>query len=63
MIGAEVRRHVRERADDQCEYCHTRQSDEPFITYQVEQIVARQHGGSDEDDNLALACSHWISHS
>jgi hypothetical protein len=62
MIGAEVRRRVRERAGDRCEYCHTRQADEPFVAYQVEHIVARQHSGGDEEDNLALACSHCNLH-
>jgi len=62
MIGAEVRRRVRDRAGDLCEYCHTRQADEPFIAYQVEHIIARQHGEGDEDNNLALACSHCNLH-
>ena len=62
MIGAEVRRRVRERAGDRCEYCHTRQADEPFISYQVEHIIAIQHGGGDGEENLALACSHCNLH-
>jgi hypothetical protein len=39
-----------------------RQEDEPFVTYQVEHIIAIQHGGSDEVENLALACSHCNLH-
>lgn len=62
MIGAATRRLIRERAEHRCEYCCTRQSDEPFITYQIEHIVAVQHGGGDEEDNLALACSHCNLH-
>ena len=31
---------------------------EPFFTYHVEHIVARQHGGLDELGNLAFACNH-----
>ena len=38
------------------------QEDEPFITYQVEHIIALQHGGSDGEDNLALACSYCNLH-
>ena len=52
------RRRVRERADNRCEYCCTRQDDEPFVAYQIEQIIAIQHGGSDDEDNLALGSSH-----
>jgi hypothetical protein len=57
MIPAATRRLVRARADQRCEYCRTRQEDEPFITYQVEHVIALQHGGADHDGNLALACS------
>ena len=62
MIGAAARRLVRQRAENRCEYCRTHQDDEPFVTYQVEHITALQHGGSDEDGNLALACSHCNLH-
>ena len=62
MVGAATRRLVRERAEDRCEYCRTRQADEPFITYQTEHVSAIQHGGGDEEDNLALACSHCNLH-
>ena len=62
MIGAATRRLIRERAEHRCEYCRTRQDDEPFITYQIEHVVAIQHGGGDEADNLALACSHCNLH-
>ena len=30
----------------------------PFFAYHVGHIVARQHGGTDESENLALACYH-----
>lgn len=62
MIGAATRRLVRDRAGNRCEYCLTRQDDEPFVTYQVEHVTAVQHGGTDADDNLALACSHCNLH-
>lgn len=62
MIGAATRRLVRERAEHRCEYCRTRQDDEPFVAYQIEHVVAVQHGGGDEDANLALACSHCNRH-
>jgi hypothetical protein len=62
MIGAATRRFVRERAGHRCEYCRTRQDDEPFVTYQTEHVIAIQHGGDDDPDNLALACSHCNHH-
>ncbi|MBO0698732.1 MAG: HNH endonuclease [Zavarzinella sp.] len=62
MIGAAIRRRVRERAGNRCEYCRTHQEDEPFVAYQIEHVIAIQHGGGDEEDNLALACSHCNLH-
>ena len=62
MIGAATRRLVRSRAGDRCEYCRTPQDAEPFITYQIEHVIPRQHEGGDEDSNLALACSHCNLH-
>ena len=50
-----LRQTVRERADHRCEYCCLRQEAEPFFAYHVEHIVARQHGGTDDNANLALA--------
>jgi hypothetical protein len=46
---------VRGRAGDRCEYCLLAQEDCSII-HHIEHIVAKQHGGNDDDDNLALAC-------
>jgi hypothetical protein len=46
---------VRERAGFRCEYCHLPQIFSALL-FHVEHIIARQHGGSDDLDNLALAC-------
>ena len=62
MIGSATRRLVRRRADNRCEYCRAHQDDEPFFRYQIEHVIAIQHGGTDDDDNLALACSHCNRH-
>jgi HNH endonuclease len=62
MIGTATRPFVRDRARNCCEYCQTRQDDEPFFAYQIEHIIAIQHGGSDDETNLALACSHCNRH-
>ena len=61
-MDGRIRDTVRERARNHCEYCLAHQQDEPFFRYQVEHIIARQHGGKDESDNLALACPHCNRH-
>jgi hypothetical protein len=39
-----------------------RQSDEPFFRYQLEHCTARQHGGTNDESNLALSCPHCNRH-
>ena len=51
-----LRQNVRERAGNRCEYCRLRQEHEPFHPFHVEHVIARQHRGTDEFENLALAC-------
>jgi 5-methylcytosine-specific restriction endonuclease McrA len=58
MIDSAIRKLVRERAQNRCEYCHIHQNDELHIDFHIEHIVARQHSGGDEPSNLALACHH-----
>jgi 5-methylcytosine-specific restriction endonuclease McrA len=55
MIDAATRRFVRERAGERCEYCRLHQ-DHSELLHHIEHVVARQHGGTDHVDNLALAC-------
>lgn len=62
MIDAALREQVRQRAADCCEYCQLHQEHEPFLTLQIEHIVAKQHDGSDDLSNLALACHHCNLH-
>jgi len=52
---------VRERAGNQCEYCRFPQSFSE-LRFHTEHIIARQHGGSDDPDNLALACPECNYH-
>ena len=53
-------RHTRlfvvRRAQSLCEYCRIAQTLVPFHPFHVEHIVAKQHGGDDDPDNLCLAC-------
>ena len=46
---------VRTRAHNCCEYCLLPQ-DSCSLTHHIEHIVPRQHGGTDDHSNLALAC-------
>ena len=54
-VSPSTRRVVRERAHRHCEYCH---ADErwQFVRFTVDHIVPQSAGGSDDADNLALAC-------
>jgi hypothetical protein len=54
-MDAGARDAVRRRARHRCEYCLLRQ-EHSEIVHHIEHIVAKQHGGRDELDNLALAC-------
>jgi hypothetical protein len=47
---------VRGRGGNACEYCRIPQDATPLISFHIEHIVSRQHGGSDEPGTLALAC-------
>jgi hypothetical protein len=61
-MDAATRQFVRERAGQGCEYCRFHQDHEAFFRFHIEHIVAKQHGGSDVLDNLALACHHCNEH-
>ena len=51
-----TRASVQERAGPSREYCQLHQEDSPLAVLHVEHIVPRIHGGTDDLDNLALAC-------
>jgi hypothetical protein len=55
VIPAELREFVRQRAGRRCEYCHLPDAVQ-LLPFHVEHIIAKQHGGSDEPENLAWAC-------
>jgi len=57
MISAQIRAQVRQRAQNACEYCHLHQDDSPLAALHVEHIIPKIHGGSDDVENLALACT------
>lgn len=54
-ITAQTRQLVIERANNCCEYCRLSERDDT-LTFHVDHIVARKHGGDDDTDNLCFAC-------
>lgn len=55
-VPAELRRLVRERAGNCCEYCLIPQS-ATFASHTIDHILAEKHGGLTSADNLAWACA------
>lgn len=60
-ISPARRRAVRERAGNCCEYCRLPESG-GTITFHVDHIIPRKHGGSDDLANLCLACYKCNAH-
>ena len=56
-ISSALRRLVRERARYRCEYCLVHE-DDVLVSHQCDHIIAEQHGGETDAQNLALACIH-----
>lgn len=55
MVPAGARELVQQRVGNCCEYCLLHQTHSE-LTQHLEHIVAKQHGGTDDAENLALAC-------
>ena len=55
-MDARLRQTVRDRAESRCEFCHLpeRIAELPF---QIDHVIAEQHGGLTSEDNLAFACA------
>jgi hypothetical protein len=58
MMDAALSNLVRQRARNRCLH----QDHDEWSTFHVEHIVAKQHGGTDDESNLALACQHCNLH-
>lgn len=54
-ISASLRREVRERARERCEYCSLAES-QAFFPHEPDHLIALKHGGRTLSENLALAC-------
>ncbi len=56
-MDAQTRKLVRRRAGRRCEYCLLPEYAEPYFSFHLDHIVARQHGGDDLPTNLCWSCS------
>ena len=54
-ISAALRKEVRERAGERCEYCLFAES-QAFFPHEPDHLIAQKHGGKTASENLALAC-------
>jgi 5-methylcytosine-specific restriction endonuclease McrA len=54
-ITASQKRRVREQSGDCCEYCRVSQSGR-LARFHIDHIIAIKHGGTDDTENLCLAC-------
>ncbi len=58
-----LRRDVRRRAGDRCEYCLIPQAAIPYFTFHVDHVLAKQHVGESTDlSKLAFACHLCNAH-
>ncbi len=57
-----IRALVWQRAGGYCEYCRLHQNDTPFSTFHIDHVIPRKHGGTDDLENLALACDRCSLH-
>ena len=54
-IGSASRQRIRERANFLCEYCHSSEEASASL-FTFDHLLPKSRGGSDSEDNLALAC-------
>jgi hypothetical protein len=54
-MSVTLRRRIRERSHDLCEYCLISEEDD-YFSHEPDQIIVEKHGGKTVSENLALAC-------
>ncbi len=54
-ISVKTRQLVAQRAEFRCEYCLIHEED-TFFGCEIDHIISKKHGGSNELENLAYAC-------
>jgi hypothetical protein len=55
MMDAVLRAFVPERAGRRCEYCHLAEEDAGSLALEIEHIIAKQHGGTDDPEGLCYS--------
>ncbi|RYZ77079.1 MAG: HNH endonuclease, partial [Proteobacteria bacterium] len=60
-ISAPLRRLVKDRAANLCEYCLIHE-DDTFFGLHVDHIISEKHAGPTDESNLALACTFCNLH-
>jgi len=60
-VTAQQRREIFQRAGKCCEYCRFGGGRQP-LSFHVDHVIALKHGGSDDHDNLCLACAPCNQH-
>jgi hypothetical protein len=55
-MNSATRTLVHTRAAGRCEYCQLAEHDVAFLTFHIEHIIARKHGGCDDITNLCWSC-------
>jgi HNH endonuclease len=56
-ISERIRRHIRQRTNYLCEYCHAAEQWQ-YVRFTVDHVIPRAQGGAETLENLALACFH-----
>lgn len=54
-MSPRTRQFVRKRAEERCEYCRFHEEHLPLWPFHLDHIIAEQHAGTDEPENLAWA--------
>jgi len=60
-IPAELRRLVRQRAGERCEYCLILEA-MTLAAHEVDHVIAEKHGGRTDEENCALSCALCNAH-
>lgn len=60
-MNARLAAIVRKRARNRCEYCHLPESATSML-FELDHIIAEQHGGVTTVDNLAFSCFYCNHH-
>lgn len=57
-VSAKLRLQVQRQAAGRCEYCLIHE-DDSYAAHQIDHVLARKHGGTTTQSNLAYACTLW----